>query len=113
MLHLLLYFAHLVQIIAPYHSLILRSLRHDTQSTRRPQESSRVRPQTQKPAANRSHYASRAGVQRASTETADLSHAHVIAMQQQLGNRAVSQFLQRKLTVGPADDAHEREADRV
>jgi hypothetical protein len=46
-------------------------------------------------------------------QAASPSIADVIALQQMQGNRAVSQLLQRKLAVGPAGDAHEREAEHV
>ncbi len=54
-----------------------------------------------------------ATLRRAMANPAYLAPAEVLSLQRAYGNRAVTRILQAKLTVGPADDAYEREADRV
>jgi hypothetical protein len=39
--------------------------------------------------------------------------ADILALQHAMGNRAATRFIQTKLTVGPASDQYEQEADRV
>jgi len=54
-----------------------------------------------------------AKLEQAITDLAAASPAAVLALQQRAGNRAVRGLVQAKLTVGPAGDQYEQEADRV
>ena len=51
--------------------------------------------------------------QQALADLASTSPARLIALQQTAGNRAVTRLIKAKLTVGPAGDRYEQEADRV
>jgi Domain of unknown function (DUF4157) len=72
-----------------------------------------VNQQTPEPFAQRAHQT--ALMQRAVEDSRSLTQADVFHLQRTIGNRAVGQLLrgQPKLTVGPARDNYEREADRV
>jgi membrane protein involved in colicin uptake len=52
-------------------------------------------------------------IQRAVQDPARARPADILALQRAAGNRAVSHHIQAKLTVGPAHDSYEEEADRV
>ncbi|MBN1136787.1 MAG: DUF4157 domain-containing protein [Anaerolineae bacterium] len=52
-------------------------------------------------------------VQRAVQDAARARPADILALQRAAGNRATSRLIQAKLTVGPARDSYEQEADRV
>jgi len=52
-------------------------------------------------------------VQRAIADPSHASPADILALQRAAGNRAVTRLIQAKLTVGPAGDRYEQEADRV
>jgi hypothetical protein len=52
-------------------------------------------------------------VQRAIWDPGHASPADILALQHAAGNHAVSHLIQTKLTVGPAGDRYEQEADRV
>ncbi len=52
-------------------------------------------------------------IQHAISDTPHASQAGILALQKAGGNLAVSRLIQRQLTVGPAGDRYEREADRV
>lgn len=82
------------------------------QFMRLPKESLPARARVPKPSAQLSRQSNKA-VQREALATTVPSASQVMAMQQLIGNRAVSQMLQREVTVGPADDMYEREAERV
>ena len=87
---------------------------HSTHASERQTPSHRApRPPTLKSTTPVLNDARREAGQYAAARGRALSPAQVLALQQMQGNRAVSDLLQRKVTVGPADDAYEREADRV
>ncbi len=52
-------------------------------------------------------------VQHAFSDARVFTPANLLALQRTVGNRAVTRLIQRKLTVGAANDAYEQEADRV
>jgi hypothetical protein len=52
-------------------------------------------------------------LQRAIADPGAASPSDILALQRLAGNRAVTRLIQAKLTVGPAGDKYEREADRV
>src|SRR5512146_3123310 len=52
-------------------------------------------------------------LQRAIADPSAASPRDILALQRLAGNRAVTHLLQTKLTVGPAGDKYEQEADRV
>ena len=52
-------------------------------------------------------------MQRAVVDPGGLRPADVLALQHVAGNRVVSRLIQAKLTIGPANDRYEQEADRV
>ncbi len=52
-------------------------------------------------------------LQRAITDPAHSAPADVLALQHTMGNRAVNELIQAKLTLSPAGDQYEQEADRV
>jgi len=52
-------------------------------------------------------------LQRAVLDPAQAAPAHILQLQRTVGNQAVSRLIQTKLTVGPAGDRYEQEADRV
>jgi hypothetical protein len=53
------------------------------------------------------------GVQRAIADPGAASPRDILALQRLAGNQAVTRLIQAKLTVGPAGDRYEQEADRV
>ncbi|MBN1136784.1 MAG: DUF4157 domain-containing protein [Anaerolineae bacterium] len=57
--------------------------------------------------------ADRLALQQAMVDPESARPADVLALQRVAGNQAVSHLIQTKLTVGPADDHYEREAERV
>ena len=52
-------------------------------------------------------------LQRALADPTQLRPADVLYLQRTIGNRATGQLLQAKLTLGPAGDKYEQEADRT
>lgn len=52
-------------------------------------------------------------VQRSLNDLAAASPVDILTLQRAVGNRAVTQLLQAKLTIGAPDDCYEHEADRV
>jgi hypothetical protein len=52
-------------------------------------------------------------LQRAIADPRAAKPSDILALQRMVGNRAVSRLIQAKLTVGPAGDRYEQEADRV
>src|SRR5512140_2814095 len=72
---------------------------------------------TAKPAAKeQAAPASQSSLEDSQRAAADLSLAQpadVLALQRLVGNRTVQRLIQTKLTVGPAGDQYEQEADRV
>ena len=52
-------------------------------------------------------------LQEAIADPSHASPADILALQRAAGNRAVTHLIQTKLTVGPAGDKYEQEADRV
>ena len=91
---------------------------HETQPVHQP-----GRPGLQRiPASGEKQPGPAGALQRAVQDPAGLSPQEILSLQRGVGNRAVTALLkpsshvlpiQKKLTVGAADDAYEREADRV
>jgi hypothetical protein len=71
-----------------------------------------TRPAARKPVA-RVQQADLGTLQRAAANPCVARHSDILALQHTVGNRAVTRLIQTKLTVGPAGDRYEQEADRV
>jgi hypothetical protein len=85
----------------------------DRHTRTNPQQSDKAARQSKpKPAAPASAVES-AAVQRALDDPLAASPEAMLVAQKVTGNRAVSRLIQTKLTVGPAGDQYEQEADRV
>ncbi len=82
-----------------------------TQNTRPVQETAHKRPAA-KPAAQ-AQSVDPVLLQRAITDLAHSAPTDVLALQHTMGNYTVQRLIQTKLTVGPAGDQYEQEADRV
>lgn len=86
---------------------------HDKDRSPRAHQAHRTGPEAAAPA----RAAAAPGLQRAVPNPGTAKPAEILALQKSYGNRAVTRMLaptiQPKLMVGPADDAYEREADRI
>ena len=85
---------------------------HSDQSTEAAQKQSKAKPAQPGPVALAPQPGPLA-LQRAITDPRAATPRDILALQRLAGNQAVTRLIQAKLTVGPAGDKYEQEADRV